>query len=78
MFRPMRRHKQLLLEEECRAILENATSGVLAVLLLAQKYAPDTSADHKEQAIQREIAPLCMLEMTIEHMTGKQAIELIK
>ena len=160
MFRPMRRHKQLLLEEECRAILENATSGVLAVLgdedypyavplsfvldgnklyfhgaksghkmdallkhpkasfcvisqdnivpeeyttyfrsviafgkvrvmedtqekhdavlLLAQKYAPDTSADHKEQAIQRGMAPLCMLEMTIEHMTGKQAIGLVK
>ena len=29
-------------------------------------------------AIRRDWAPLCMLEMTIDHMTGKEAIELVK
>ena len=32
MFRPMRREKQLLPEKEARAILESATSGVLALI----------------------------------------------
>ena len=31
MFRPMRRFKQALSPEECRAVLERGTSGVLAL-----------------------------------------------
>ena len=31
-----------------------------------------------DAAIRRDWAPLCMLEMTIDHMTGKEAIELVK
>ena len=32
MFRPMRRHKQQLSEEECRSVLETEKRGVLSVL----------------------------------------------
>ena len=49
-----------------------------AVEILAKKYYPDDSAEHRDHMIDAEQAALCMLEMTIEHMTGKAAKELIK
>ena len=48
-----------------------------AVEQLAIKYAPKDSEDNRRQYIDREWAPLCMLEMTVEHLSGKAAIELI-
>ena len=48
-----------------------------AIEKLAVKYAPDDSAEGRQQAIDREWNPLCMLEMSIEHITGKAAIELV-
>lgn len=158
MFREMRRKKQLLSEEESIAILEKATSGVLAVSgdegypyavplsyvyedgklyfhgaksghkldaimaepkvsfcvidqdniipeeyttyfrsvivfgkariiedekelqnaieTLAIKYAPNDSAANREKAIKKEKKYMCMFVLEIEHMTGKEAIEL--
>ncbi len=49
-----------------------------AIEKLALKYAPHDEAAKRKNAIDREWAPLCMLEMTIEHMTGKEAVELVK
>ena len=57
-------------------ILEDDNEKRAAVRKLALKYAPDDSEENREQAIQREWKPLCMLEMEIAHMTGKEAIEL--
>ena len=49
-----------------------------AITLLADKYNPDDTPEHREHAINAEYAPLCMLKMKIEHVSGKQAIELVK
>ena len=46
--------------------------------MLARKYYPDDTAEHREEAIEREYAPVCLLEMEVEHMTGKEAIELVR
>lgn len=160
MFREMRRKKQALTWEECEAILDRGTSGVLAVIgddgypyavplsyvydsgklyfhcarsghkldavrrdpkvsfcvvdqdqivpeefttyfrsviafgririleeeqekrsaaeKLAVRYAPGESGESRRRAIERDWAPLCMLQMTIDHMTGKEAIELVR
>ena len=160
MFRPMRRFKQALSPEECRAVLERGTSGVLALTgdggwpyavplsyvyadgkiyfhsaksghkvdairscprasfcvidqdqimakeyttyfrsvivfgtmrileeddqkraaieKLAIKYAPNDTAQNRQKAIDREWSPLCMLEMTPDHISGKEAIELVR
>ena len=59
-------------------ILEDPGKKWAAVEKLAVKYAPDSTADDREEAIRREWAPLCVLEMTVEHMTGKEAIELVR
>ena len=45
---------------------------------MAIKYAPEDIAANRDDAISREWKPLCMLEMTIDHVTGKEAIELVK
>ena len=59
-------------------ILEEDREKQAAIQKLAVKYRPDDSAQNREEAIRREWGPLCMLEMTIEHLTGKEAIELVR
>ena len=49
-----------------------------AIELLAEKYAPKDTPEGRKAAIDRDWAPLCMLKMTVEHMTGKESIELVK
>ena len=58
-------------------ILEDDTEKRSAIEKLAVKYAPDDTAENRDKAIERECKPLCMMEMEIEHLTGKQAIEMI-
>lgn len=60
--------RELLDEGEKRAAIEK----------LAVKYAPEDSAEGRRAAIDREWKPLCMLEMTPEHISGKEAIELVR
>ncbi len=49
-----------------------------AIEKLADKYAPDDTAENRKRAIEREWRPLCMLEMTPEYISGKEAIELYR
>ena len=49
-----------------------------AIEVLARKYAPEDNDENRAAAIDREWKPLCMLEMTVEHLSGKEAIELVK
>ena len=58
--------------------LEDDTEKRAAIEKLAARYAPDDSAENRASAIDKEWAPLCMLELDVEHMTGKEAIELTK
>lgn len=44
-----------------------------ALLKLALKYAPDDPYDRRNAEIDRFRNCVCMLEMTIEHLTGKEA-----
>lgn len=59
-------------------ILENEREKREAIEKLALKYAPEDSAEHRQAYIERDWAPLCMLEMKVEHMSGKEGIELVK
>ena len=49
-----------------------------AIERLARRYHPTDSDTHREDYIAKDWAPLCVLELQIEHLTGKQAKELIK
>lgn len=59
-------------------IIEEEDKKRSAIEKLALKYAPEDTEENRNGAIEREYTPLCMLEMTIEHMTGKEAIELVR
>lgn len=59
-------------------ILEDETEMRESIKKLALKYHPADNAEHREEAIEREWKPLCVMEMSIEHMTGKEAIELVR
>ena len=49
-----------------------------AVERLALKYPPGDTPENRNRYIDSEWAPLCMLEMTVEHLSGKQATELLQ
>lgn len=58
-------------------VIEDDSEKRAAVEKLAIKYVPEDTAANRDHAINREWKPLCMLEMTIDHITGKEAIELV-
>ncbi len=49
-----------------------------AIERLGIKYAPEDSSENLRDMIGRYWDSLCMLEMTPEHITGKEALELVK
>ena len=59
-------------------VITDEKEKLSAVEKLAIKYAPKDTAIGRKNAIDREWTPLCMLKMSIDHITGKEALELIK
>lgn len=59
-------------------IMEDEAEKRKAIEKLALKYAPDDTAENREKTIIREWKPLCMLELIPEHISGKEAIELVR
>lgn len=59
-------------------VLEDETEKHAAVEALGRKYAPMDTPQHREAYIQKDWAPVCVLEMTIDHLTGKEGIELTR
>ena len=59
-------------------IMEEESEKRAAIEKLALKYAPKDSGENRRKAIEREWAPLCMLEMTVSHLSGKEAVELVR
>ena len=57
--------------------LEDDKEKRAAIEALALKYAPQDTPAHREEAIQRDWGPLCVLELTPEHVSGKQGKGLI-
>ena len=48
-----------------------------AIGKLAMKYNPGDSKDNRDSVIEKEYKAMCMVKIQIEHMTGKEAIELV-
>ena len=58
-------------------ILNKDTEKKPAIELLTEKYSPDhTEVGQKE--IEQAFSRFCTIELTIEHMTGKEAMELVQ
>lgn len=58
-------------------VLEDRGEKAEALRLLAAKYFPD-DPEGREAEVQKTLASVAMLELTMEHITGKEAIELIR
>lgn len=59
-------------------IMEDEKEMREAIIELAKKYHPTGTIKELEGAIDKDWKPLCMMEFVIEHMTGKEAIELVR
>lgn len=59
-------------------ILENEQEKREAIEKLVLKYAPLASADNRREAVDRDWKRLCMIELTVAHVTGKEGIELVR
>ena len=59
-------------------ILEDENEKRQAIEKLAMKYHPNGDEANRNQEIARGWNPLCMIELSVEHMTGKEAIEIAK
>lgn len=65
MFREMRRKRQQLKEKR------------RAIEVLARKYSPQQPQADVDMEIEKTWKALTILEMKIEHLSGKEAIELV-
>lgn len=59
-------------------IMENETDIKKAINDLVKKYCPDDDETRRNAEIVREWKSLCMIEFSIEHLSGKEAIELVR
>lgn len=59
-------------------IVQDESQKYTSIEKLAYKYAPSDTKENRQKAIQKDWDPLCILVMDIEHLTGKEAIELVR
>jgi uncharacterized protein len=58
-------------------VLDNPKEKMNALEKLAEKYSPNLKEEQQKE-IENQFTKVCLIEVTIEHMTGKEAIELIQ
>ena len=60
------------------SILNNDEEVLSAIEKLAVKYYPADSKENRDTAIKKECSAMCIVKIDIDHMTGKESIELVK
>ena len=58
-------------------MLQDETEKRAAIEMLAAKYTPDDEEGRRKE-IDKEFQALCVVEIAIEHLSGKEAIEFVK
>ena len=59
-------------------VVEDEKEIMESIEKLSIKYYPEDSEENRNEMIEREKRVLCMVRIDIEHVTGKEAIELVK
>ncbi|MDE7253115.1 MAG: pyridoxamine 5'-phosphate oxidase family protein [Acetatifactor sp.] len=59
-------------------IMENEAEMKEAIQALSIKYNPNGNETEHQNAISKDWKNLCIIELSIEHISGKEAIELVK
>jgi len=58
-------------------IIDNPEEMRRAIVMLSDKYSPNMDSE-RDKEIDEFFSRLCMLELTVEHMTGKQGLEMMR
>ena len=58
-------------------VLEGESEARAALELLAEKYTPGDEPGRRRE-VEKTLTRVCMIELVVEHMTGKEARELVK
>lgn len=59
-------------------IMENETEIRKAIVDFAKKYCPDEDEIRRNAEIEKDWNSLCMIEFSIEHLSGKEGLELVR
>lgn len=59
-------------------VLTDDTERRRALGILAKKYSPDQGDGRHNQVIHKEFGAVCVVALTVEHLSGKEAIELVR
>ena len=59
-------------------VLEDPAEIRTALEKLALRYAPEDSEAHREAILEKELPAVVVIEVTMEHLSGKEAIELVR
>lgn len=59
-------------------VLEDPVEIRAALEKLALRYAPEDSVAHREAILKKELPAVVMVEIAVEHLSGKEAIELVR
>ena len=59
-------------------ILSSPEALRTAMAPLADRYDPSATAERRDGTIEKEMPALCMVKLTPEHISGKEAIELVR
>ena len=59
-------------------VVEDEAEARSAMDRLAEKYAPESTEERRAAAVEKAWRSLCVLRLTVEHMSGKEAIELVR
>jgi nitroimidazol reductase NimA-like FMN-containing flavoprotein (pyridoxamine 5'-phosphate oxidase superfamily) len=57
-------------------IMEDREEKRKALDRLVGKYSPDLDVDRRTKAIAKNLDDLCIIDLAVEHMTGKESVEL--
>lgn len=58
--------------------MEDDHDKIAAIEAMAQKYTPENSIENRRNAIDRKRKASCILELMIERLSGKEAIDLTR
>lgn len=59
-------------------VLDDPAEKRAAIELLSRRYAPDASSEAESEEIERFWNALLMFELRVEHLSGKEAVELVR
>lgn len=59
-------------------VLEDPAEIRAALERLALRYSPEDGPEHRQSVLEKELPAVAIVEVSVEHLSGKEAIELVR